>query len=1105
MGKVFAFDIGIASVGWAVVDNNSYKVEECGSNIFEAANAENNIARRSKRQLRRLHRRQQTRIEDFNKLWESMICKISDDKINDILSLRIKGLNEPLTNEELYAVLRYMLKHRGISYLDDALDESLKGKSDYEKGIQRNQEELKEKLPCMIQMERFNNNNSYRGNSVYGEGDNRIVLSNIFTTGSYEKEITTLLNKQKEYNSSVSDYFIERYLSIFRRKRKYYDGPGNELSRTDYGKYTTEWIKEENKYKTDDNIFDKLIGKCTIYSDELRAAASSYTAQEFNALNDLNNLVINGRKLDKDEKKKIISCYINEKTVFLSGKAIRKIIESAIGETIEELSGARVNKDDEEIFHSFELIRKMRKAGVETEKFSREDFDELADILTRNNDKESIEEGLNKSYITLSGEDKDRIISFRKTNSSYFTKWHSFSIRLMKELIPEMYEQPKEQMTLLTDMGLLKNNIEKYKGLTKIPYDDILDDIYNPVVKRSIRITIDVLNALLKKYGNPDNIVIEMPRDNNSDEEKKRIKDEQSRNEKELKTILNKIQNDYGLDYNIESLPKKKGLILKLKLWNEQDGLSLYSGKTIDIEQLIKDPSAYEIDHAIPRSISLDDSRSNKVLVFSIENQEKGNMTPYQYLTGGRSNGWDFEKYKAKVLEIGRKKEYGYSRKKIENLLFSMDITKLEVVQGFINRNLNDTRYASRVVLNTIQDYFKANDFDTKVSVIRGSFTHQMRVNLEIVKDREEDFSHHAVDAALIAFSKLGYDSYKKICNDVIDFETGEILDEKQAKYLLSEDGYADYNYQRKWHQIKEELEASKQNVKYWHRVDKKANRSLSNDTIRGTREYDGKTFKINKIDIHDKKAVKEVFVKKIKAGKSNDFLMARNDPKTFDILCEICDEFKDTDNPFTAYEKETGDYVRKYAKNGKGPIINTLKYIDGEVGSCIDISHKYGHKNGSKKVVLENCKPLRMDVYKNIKTNKYFLIGIKYSDCKYQNGKYVLDTEKYLNELIREGVLKEDDSLQDLESRGMEFVLSFYKNEFIQYEKDGKTYTERFLSRTMPNQKNYIETKPIDKQKYDKQNLVGLGKTSKIIKIRVDILGNRHYCENETFNINLC
>ena len=73
------------------------------------------------------------------------------------------------------------LKHRGISYLEDFLDEDTGGKSDYEKGIKRNALSLEDKFPCEIQLERLRSNGKYRGNTTIIENDEKITLSNVFT------------------------------------------------------------------------------------------------------------------------------------------------------------------------------------------------------------------------------------------------------------------------------------------------------------------------------------------------------------------------------------------------------------------------------------------------------------------------------------------------------------------------------------------------------------------------------------------------------------------------------------------------------------------------------------------------------------------------------------------------------------------------------------------------------------------------------------------------------------------------------------------------------------------------------------------------------------
>lgn len=1099
MKYIAAFDIGVASVGWAVIDKETETVVEAASNIFPEASAAENQTRREMRQGRRLWRREKTRLNDFNKLWDRYGFSRPEVIENNIVGIKVRALHSEISMDELYLILYHYLKHRGISYLEDAEDDASAGSGAYAVGLALNAKELETKFPCEIQKERLEKIGKYRGQTqIINDNGEKADMNNVFTIHAYRKEIRQILETQKEYHTELSEEFCGEYILIFNRKRNYYEGPGNEKSRTDYGIYTTR-IDENGEYITEKNIFEKLIGKCSVYENELRAAAASYTAQEFNLLNDLNNLTINGRKLHESEKRVII-----EKVKTSNSVNMRKIIAEAMGQKIEELYGARIDKNEKEEFHKFETYNKMRKAlaaiGTDIIAFSREDLDEIGYILTINTDKEAMIKAFKESDLILTDAVKECLITFRKQNGSLFSKWHSFSLKIMKELIPIMYAEPKEQMTILTEMGVQKGKTEEFAGLKYIPVDAVSEEIFNPVVRRSVRIAFRVLNELLKKYKVFDEIVIEMPRDRNSDEKKKRINDAQKRNEKEMEYIERKLAVSYDLKLLPAYFSSQKQLNLKLKLWNEQDGKCLYSGRTIEPKDIIEHPELFEIDHVIPRSISFDDSRSNKVLVYKTENQKKGNQTPYYYLTHS-DNDWTFEQYKATIATLSRKKEYGISRKKMQNLLFSEDITKIDVLKGFINRNITDTSYASRVILNMVQSFFRAQNTETKVKVVKGAYTHQMRVNLKLDKNRDDDYSHHAVDAMLIGFSQLGYEAYRKLQGSFIDFETGEILDQAMWEKQMSEEVYKDYLYGMKWSNIRNEITRAGKEVRYWHYVDRKCNRGLCNQTIRGTREYDGKTYKINKFDIRTKEG-SALFKKLAFSKKESDrekLLVYKNDRRTYDDLVQIFKDYADAQNPFVQYEKETGDIVRKYAKKHNGPRIDKLKYTDGEVGTCIDISHKYGHEKESKKVILESLVPYRMDVY--YKNGIYYLVGVKQSDIKCENGKYVIDEEAYAATLVKEKMIKQGQSREDLQKLGFEFRMTFYKNDIIEYEKDGELYRERFLSRTKPNARNYIETKPINKAKYEKQKLVGLGKTQSIKKYRQDILGNYYPCEKEEFS----
>lgn len=1101
MGYIVALDIGISSVGWAVIEKESETVIEAGSNVFPEASAAANQIRREMRQARRIKRRKKTRLYDFDKLWRKNNFLIPQVKNNDIVGLKVKALYEKISLDELYLILYSYLKHRGISYLEDAKNDCVTGITSYANGLKFNAKQLESKFPCEIQNDRLEKIGKYRGQvQILDSSGEKLDLSNVFTVGAYRKEIQEIFKTQGVYYEKLTQEFQNEYLTIFNRKRKYYEGPGNEKSRTDYGKYSTR-LDENGEYITEKNIFEKLIGKCSVYKDELRAAGASYTAQEFNVLNDLNNLTINGRKLEEDEKRLIIKKIKTSDSI-----NIRKIISDAMGEKIEEFHGARVDKSGKEIFHKFEVYNKMRKAleeiGVDISFFSREELDELGRILTINTDREMLQEAFQDSSLNLSDNIRECLISVRKNNGVLFSKWHSFSLKIMKDLIPEMYELPKEQMGLLIEMGVGRKNTDQFEGMKYIPIDIVSEDIFNPVVCRSVRISFRILNALLKKYIKLDEVIIEMPRDRNSDEEKKRLKDSQKMNEKEIEYIESKLASIYNIKLTPEKYSSQKQLNLKLKLWNEQDGKCLYSGKIIKPEDILEHPNLFEIDHIIPRSISFDDSRNNKVLVYRTENQKKGNQIPYYYFSH-KDSKWSFEQYKATVISLSKKKEYGISRKKMQNLLFSDDITKIDVMRGFINRNLNDTRYASRVVLNILQSFFNTKKIDTKVRTLRGSYTHQMRINMKLDKNRDISYAHHAVDAMLVGFSQLGYESYRKLQGEFIDFETGEILNKAMWEEKMSDDVYSDYLYGMRWSNIRNEIIRAEKEIKYWYYVDHKSNRGLCNQTIRGTREYDGKIYKINKLDIRTKEGV-ALFKKLALSKKESDrekLLVYKNDKRTFEDLIRIINDFSEASNPFLQYEKETGDYVRKYAKKHNGPKIDKLKYIDGEIGACIDVSHKYGYEKGDKRVVLEKLVPYRMDVYYKEAEKTYYLVGVRQSDVKFENNKNVIDERAYARILLNEKMIKQGQSRKDLEKLGFMFKLSFYKNDIIEYEKDGKIFKERFLSRTKPQTKNYIETKPIDRAKYEKQRQVGLAKTKRIVKYRMDILGNWYVCEMEKFS----
>ena len=612
---VLGLDIGIGSVGVGILNKVTGEIIHKNSRIFPAAQAENNLVRRTNRQGRRLTRRKKHRRVRLNRLFEEsgLITDFTKISINlNPYQLRVKGLTDELSNEELFIALKNMVKHRGISYLDDASDDGNSSVGDYAQIVKENSKQLETKTPGQIQLERYQTYGQLRGDFTVEKDGKKHRLINVFPTSAYRSEALRILQTQQEFNPQITDEFVNRYLEILTGKRKYYHGPGNEKSRTDYGRYRTNG-------ETLDNIFGILIGKCTFYPEEFRAAKASYTAQEFNLLNDLNNLTVptETKKLSKEQKNQIINYVKNEKA--MGPAKLFKYIAKLLSCDVADIKGYRIDKSGKAEIHTFEAYRKMKTLEtLDIEQMDRETLDKLAYVLTLNTEREGIQEALEHEFAdgSFSQKQVDELVQFRKANSSIFGKgWHNFSVKLMMELIPELYETSEEQMTILTRLGKQKTTSSSNK--TKYIDEKLLtEEIYNPVVAKSIRQAIKIVNAAIKEYGDFDNIVIEMARETNEDDEKKAIQKIQKANKDEKDAAMLKAANQYN---GKAELPHSvfhghKQLATKIRLWHQQGERCLYTGKTISIHDLINNPNQFEVDHILPLSITFDDSLANKFM-----------------------------------------------------------------------------------------------------------------------------------------------------------------------------------------------------------------------------------------------------------------------------------------------------------------------------------------------------------------------------------------------------------------------------------------------------------------------------------------------------------
>jgi len=1110
MGRLaLGIDEGIASVGYGIIDLDMLEFVDYGVRLFEESTAADNKTRRTTRGHRRLISRKVTRLDDMKHLLKSLgILTDGFHPLNNVYEIRAKGLKEKLSNDELVAAILHITKRRGstIETADDT-EEASKETGELKEILQANSKKLAGgKFVCEVQLELLNNGKSIRGHH------------NNFKTKEYVKELKEILSHQE-----LPEEACEAIIQIVSRRRAYYEGPGGRKSPTPYGRYI-----EANQGEPID-LIEKMRGKCSVYPDEPRAPKLAVTSDIFNLLNDLNNLAYDGdNKITMDQKDKVFK--IVDKKAKVEPKDIAKIF----GTDLSNISGFRIDKKKKPLKVEFKGYAKLKKCFKDCgETISLKDYEVLDQIIEILTNRKGIEERKQLLNLVKSSLITDKSVELL-ANLNGISAYHSVSLKAMRELNKEMYVTNYNQMQLLQQIHK-GNDVSALKGKKYIEADDTA--ILSPVAKKSQRETFKVINELRREYGEFDAIVVEMAREKNSLDKKKRITERQKFFEEKNKEV-DKLLKESGYDPG-EINGKTK---MKIRLYLEQDGKSAYTLEPLILKEVINDPDYTEIEHIIPISISLDDSYSNKVLATAAENKVKGNRTPIdafnKHLFNDSDNGLhgDLQLYISSV-----KSSKKYSKKKKRYLLFKDDITKMDVIQKFIARNLVDTRYANRVVLNTLTDYFKANDIPTKVFTINGNITNIFRKKIHMTKDRDADFLHHAVDALIAASVKtlgllngyLGkydlYDLYDEVTGEVKKVpDEDEFFDEKYITFISALKNI--YDESSKFYRgIMTRNQLAYAPIKISHKVDTKPNRQVANDTIYSTRIVDGEEKRVMKFkDIYDPK-FKELTEDVINNAAENKYIMAKKDPATFEeisrIILDHYETFKDDpkqyvmgkdgvklkgENPLTAYKEEFGK-IRKFSKKGNGSEVTSIKCYYETLGNCIDISKNYNLTQG-KRVVLVQVSPYRTDFYRDV-DEKIKIVTIRYKDVFFKEnlGLYCIDHDWYKSEKSKKNI---SDKAVFLCSLHHNELIGIVKKEGQKYiyddsrESDGNTkchdgITPEILkfTATANDLENKIEVKPVYKKAKSRKS-PSVGTFINVKKYATDVLGNLYEIKDNNLKL---
>lgn len=1012
-------DIGTSSVGWAVLDLDKERIHDLGVRIFERPEDPQNgdslaKPRRDARSARRRLKRRRQRLNhlkqffiDQNILTKDRVEEVLDYKSDfnklDVYDLRAKALTEELSPEELLKVLYQITKRRGFKSNRKVVEESDKEGGRVTSALKTN--------------EKFLADNNY---TTVGEALSRD-----------EKFALHKRNKRDDYtNSFARDDFLRELEAIIKTQRNYAlknvpEPAINELIYgIDDGQVTNvSAIMYQRPFMTKE-LIEKMVGKCTFEDGEKRAPKASYSFEVFRLASDLSHLVFIPRDASKRQAKR------ENLEVRLSPEQIKQVIELAKSQkslTYKKVrSTAGISEDyvpkdvrgkkkegdefgEDNTFGGLKAYSDIRSALKDLpEDWAKIDnesaLNQIAYILTTQKADEGIRAELDT--LPLSDKAKEAIIKIKPTN---FKAFGHLSIKALQKITPHILD------------GMTYDKACEAAGYDFKKQSASLEQITNPVVKRAITQTLKVVRSIERKYGKPYFIKVETARDLAKNfKDRNAIKKENDENQGYNEDIKSIITDGY------EASPKTKGgkqllshlkelnvplnknadfngqQIVKIKLYREQNGVCLYSGKSIDFETMLRDDNAYQVDHIVPFSRSNNDGITNKVLVFTEENQKKADRTPFEYF-GADEQRWEKfvalveTTYKTRDVKTSDKatnainyKYNGYAMKKKQNLL----------LQDYKNdswnvRALNDTRYITRFIQNYLRQNVDFAEGEEKQRVIapNGTTTAYLRKRWGLAKDRAEDVLHHAKDAAVVAaidqkivMQANLYAKRHEIKALLAATKTMEEKTDKLTGEITDEDEF-DKAQRRKAAIL---VLSSKHFPKPWDNFGKEVmKRTLNTDIatlqneLRGLENYDDEfrlsikpifvsrmprrkataqahkeTIRSPKVKDNDQRTVR-MPLNKVKRKDIENSVLKESDKWLYDKLLERLDDHDN--NPERAFAEPVYKNDKKFDKNGKklSPVSTIKVYSTQPSGFYIN--------NG--KAFVNNGSMVRLDVYQ--KPNK--------------------------------------------------------------------------------------------------------------------------------------
>ncbi len=765
MKTVLGLDLGVASIGWAIVkeDKNKQELIRTGVRVipidstiasdFEKGNpVSKNKDRTLKRQARRNNHRYKLRknfLTEFlakNNLWPLPEGLFKLDSV-ELYGLRDKALTQKVTLPELARIWYHLNQKRG--YIDSR------------KGISEDETDTK-----YVEAIKTRSSGLYTDYKTVGSYFYHKLLETKEKYGNANYRVKS--GDDKENIFLVDDYKLE-FDEIWKEQKKYYP---NILNDSNNKEIRDKIIFFKRKLKSQKH----LIGECRFEKYHKCMPISSPIHEEIRLWQDVNKLRITNKfneifELTLEQKQDLFNYLWNTEKIsekdllkrfgyptsregykfnydkFIRGYVFRVRLKDAFEvasfdfsayESFDSLSpdfNSHILFSLWHVLYSIDEIKDVKKVLSEKYSFPDNLIESLLKLPIKND------------FSAVSSRAARKILPFLREGKLYNEACEAAGYNHSDSITKE--ENNERVLTPIKELALIKPN-----------------QLRNPTVEKILNQLINLLKGLDEDGYQFDEVRIELARElKKSAKERKKITELNRDNKKKNEEAYKEIQK-----HGFNKVSKK--MIEKYLLWTEFDGCSPYEcGKRIELGDLFN-KALYEIEHIIPRSRYFDDSFTNKTICRTNLNKEKDNQTAFDYMKG-----------KSPELHIQYVEAIKHNNKISKTKRRYLQMSVNEIPDDFINRQLNETRYITKETLSllkkiyrnvhstsgTVTDYLKHhwgyNDTLMQLNFDRVAPEDIIVEELEGGKKRRKikdwtkrlDHRHHALDAIVVACTKQSY------------------------------------------------------------------------------------------------------------------------------------------------------------------------------------------------------------------------------------------------------------------------------------------------------------------------------------------------------------